>query len=237
MPQKYTDLSQRIKESLQNALELAGLFVEEVIIKDITIPNNTSDRLEKQFFAIAEAERVKKYEYSMEEISLSLYEKKAKIHEQYPNFPITLTESEKDFALNRYLRRKGEDISLLADIDKEQLEKSIEQGSGTITKAKLNAPIPPIEPKKPSSFRKIYIILTIIALVFSGIMFAVSLIAGLVLLGITILIAGILGAVKLNALKEGKKESQAYEEYKKLYKEYEEEYAAYNASKNDNKIL
>ena len=237
MPQHYTPIGEEVKKKLNESLTDAGLEICDLNILDITIPNNTNEMFERQFFAIAEAERVKDYEYRMENAALDLYEKKAEIHNKYPDFPVTLTESEKDFALNRYLKRIGVNTDLTADIENDTLATRERQGTGTLTKAKMVEPIAPKEPKKPNAFRKIFIISLAICSIVSLIMLIVNVPVGLICLGVTVLLFGVLTSAKWNALKNGKSETKAYNEYKKQYEDYKAEYALYLENKNNNRTI
>ncbi|MBO4539512.1 MAG: hypothetical protein J5781_04490 [Clostridia bacterium] len=235
MPQHYTAIGDEVKKTLNKTFGEAGLEICDLNILDITIPNNTNEMFERQFFAIAEAERVKDYEYRMENAALDLYAKKAEIHSKYPDFPVTLTESEKDFALNRYLKRIGVDTDLSVDIKSDELADREKQGIGTLTKTKMAEPIAPKEPKKPNAFRKVFFALLTVCILVSVIMLIVMLPIGLICLGVTILLFGVLASVKWNALKVGKSESKAYNEYKKQYEDYKAEYALYLESKDNNR--
>lgn len=237
MPQHYTTIGEEVKQTLNKTLGDAGLEICDLNILDITIPNNTNEMFERQFFAIAEAERVKDYEYRMENAALDLYAKKAEIHSKYPEFPVTLTESEKDFALNRYLKRIGVNTDLSADIESDELADREKQGTGTLTKTKMAEPIAPKEPKKPNAFRKVFLSFLSICLVVSIVLLIVKLPVGLIFLGATVLLFGILASVKWNALKVGRSESKAYNEYKKQYEDYKAEYALYLESKNNNRTM
>lgn len=235
LSQHYTALSNIALHAMNAAFEKEGLQVADVSIVDITIPNNTNEMFERQFFAIAEAKRVKDFENKQAQASLELYEKKAAIHSKYPEFPVTLTESEKDFALNRYLKRNGIDKKLVANIKSDELAEKEEQSEGTLTAGKLVKPVAPIPPKA-SSFRKVYFILLIVCIIISSVMFVAGVGAALISYGVTMLIFGLIAVVNMNALKHGKQDEKAAAEYQKQYEEYKREYANYMATKNENEI-
>lgn len=121
LPQHYTALNQSVEENLGACLQDSGLVVVSCLIRDINVTDNTDVLLRHQFFALAEDERVKAHEQRLAQAALDLYERKAAIHEKYPNFPLSLTEAEKDLAMNRYLMRMGRDTTLRADIKEIQL--------------------------------------------------------------------------------------------------------------------
>ena len=121
LPQHYTALNQSIEQNLGECLKDSGLVVVNFLIRNINVTDNTDVLLRHQFFALAEDERVKAHEQKLAQAALDLYERKAAIHEKYPNFPLSLTEAEKDLAMNRYLMRMGRDTTLRADIKEIQL--------------------------------------------------------------------------------------------------------------------
>ena len=196
LPQYYSELNSAVSDALDIALKAFGLSVVDLDILDISISNNTQDLFEKQYFAISEARRVKEYEFAMEETALNLYEKKAEIHNKYPEFPVTLTEAEKDFALNRYLNRNGIDTSLSAEIRKKHLDDPDDRRhEGTLTKGKTTKPQAPT----PSKFKKAYFIALVIMLLVSISICFGSVAGGLIAIGITALIFGIIAIVKYPA--------------------------------------
>ncbi len=209
LPQFYSELNAAVADNLNVALKTYGLEVVDLNILDISISNNTQELFEKQYFAISEARRVKEYEYAMEETALNLYEKKAEIHNKFPEFPVTLTEAEKDFALNRYLNRNGIDTSLSAEIRKKHLESPDEvRHEGTLTKGKTTKP--PI--LQPSNFKKVYFIALVIMLLVSISICFGSVAGGLIAIGITALIFGIIAVAKYPAFlkTENQDDNSAY---------------------------
>ena len=115
LPQYFTVLNKGISVNLRTSLGDYGMEAVEFVLSKIAVPNNAEELLREQFYTIAKAERFKDHEHRMANAALDLYERKAAIHEKYPNFPLTLTEAEKDFALKRYLKRMGEDTELKGD--------------------------------------------------------------------------------------------------------------------------
>lgn len=206
LPQHYTLINGGILDNLREYFRTCGLDATEFALSDISVPNNTDAMLKNQFFAIAEAERIKTYEQRMESASLDLYERKAAIHSKYPDFPLTLTEAEKDLALNRYLTRMGRDTSLKADIEEKQLTDRTIANDGTVTtERKVSIPT---YIKKSNKFRLVYGIMVALIYVVSLSMFAIDIGAGLVSLGIATLIAGMTAFFGYNRLKYGSKTKQ-----------------------------
>ena len=203
LPHYYTAINQKILESLQATFDSCGLEAVDFALSDISVPNNTDKLLQNQFFAIAEAERFKAYEQRMEKASLDLYERKAEIHNKYPDFPLTLTETEKDLALNRYLKRMGQDTELKAEIQEKRIPQRGKEKGGTATVEHTAAA--PTFVKTDMKFRYAYLIITAVLLVFSFCMFAVSAVAGLATLGSSIFVCGMVAFFGYKKLKYGNK--------------------------------
>lgn len=221
----YKELGERVKSNLTANVITYGLDVAEVNILSIYIPEKTDAQIESQCFAIAEAERVKDYENRMEEISLKHYEKKAEIHAKYPDFPLTLTEAEKDLALNRYLKRNGVDKAYTAEIEKEKLKARIDSGKGTATKLAIEKPV---QPKKPSNLNAltIFIVLASVCVAASCLTMLASVAAGLIMLGVVVLGFGLFAAFKWKSITESHKNKKEYlkqeEEYFKALMAYQQ---------------
>lgn len=201
LPHHYTAINLGVLEALRAAFEPCGLNVTDFVLSDISVPNNTDQMLKNQFFAIAEAERVKAYEQRMEKTSLDLYERKAEIHSKYPDFPLTLTETEKDLALNRYLTRTGHNTTLKADIKEEKISKRDKKFGGTATAE--HAAVPTVLVDKSNRFRVVFILMAIVFTIIALSMFAVAVKAGLIALGVDVLVCGLIASFGYNKLKYG----------------------------------
>lgn len=201
LPHYYTAINQKILESLNITFISSGLEATDFALTDISVPNNTDKLLQNQFFAIAEAERIKTYEQRMEKASLDLYERKAEIHNKYPNFPLTLTETEKDLALNRYLKRIGQNTDMKVEIKEKNILRRAKATSGHVTEEPESST--PTFINTDHKFRIAYIIATAILLVFSFSMFAVSPVAGSASLAATVLICGLTAFFGYKKLKYG----------------------------------
>ncbi len=206
LPQYYTDINQAVFAKLSAQFAECGLALTEFTLSDISVPNNTDKLLRDSFFAISEAERMKEHEYKMEKEALDLYERKASIHSKYPDFPITLTEAEKDFALNRYLTRIGKDTSLSADINDKVLENRKVVNKGTVTtERKISAPK---LIKKSNKVRLIYAISVAVMYFIAFLCFIPGVKVGFSLLACVTLISGVAGLVLFDKLKNGNKKEQ-----------------------------
>lgn len=223
----YREMDEKIKATLAIDLRKYGLEVAEANIVGITIPERTSAKIEGQCFAIAEEERVKDYENRMEEISLKHYERKAEIHSKYPDFPVTLTETEKDLALNRYLKRNGVEKTYTA-IDTPKPEERVDPGRGSETKLEVTEPEPPKKPKYANALA-IYISLLCVGILAGGLTMIASVSAGLIVLGVVVLGFGLYAAINWNKIKDAQ---NGKKEYKKLEDEYKKELMAYQNRAN-----
>lgn len=209
LPHYYTAINQKIFESLKLTFEPCGLEATDFALTDISVPNNTDKLLQNQFFAIAEAERIKAYEQRMEKASLDLYERKAEIHNKYPDFPLTLTETEKDLALNRYLKRMGQNTDLKAEIKEQYIPQRVKEKSGTVTDEHTSAA--PAYVKTDKRFRIAYFIVSAVLLVIALSMFALSTVAGLISLGIVAFICGMTAFFGYNKIKYGNQTVTTFE--------------------------
>lgn len=233
LPQHYTIINKEILDSLTNCFGECGLAAMDFSISDISVPDNTDSLLRNQFFAIAEAERVKAHEQRLESASLDLYERKAAIHNKYPNFPITLTESEKDLALNRYLTRIGKDTMLKADIKERRLTNRKVSNEGTATAERSVAPI--TVTKQSNGFRVFYAIMVSVLYIIAFAMFAHSTSAGLIALGCATLVSGLTACFCYNRLMYGSKREQIIKEDCERELEININQNNYDVAKTENK--
>lgn len=207
LSQHYTELNQAMLEKLGEYFTSCGLQTTYFAFSDISVPNNTEQLLKNQFFAIAEAERIKAHEQKIEKASLDLYERKAEIHSKYPDFPITLTEAEKDFALNRYLARTGHDTTLKANIKEKALSGRKEELSGTETVGDESVPPTVVS----YTFRFIYAVVVVVLYIVALIMFAGGLRLGFAALACVTFGAGLTFACCYKKIKYGTETRQIVE--------------------------
>lgn len=228
-----------IRDSLQSRLQVAfgayGLEISDLKINDIYLLNDIDKHLESQYFALAKIARVKEFEYKLEEQSLKLYEKKASIHAAYPDFQVGLTEAEKDLALERYLKRIGQDKEVEVNVNEEVLDDRYRENTDAVTTAKINAPV---KPQKYVSSKKcriwygiaaaLWAVLTVIFNVLGNDFATIGIIIGVVG-AIGLAVVGILLRYQLRygvskAVKE--EYDQKMETYRKNLKAYQDNAAA-----------
>ena len=119
----YGKLAERILANANAALAAYGIVVNTFAIDNIESLDNTFDDMEKQYLTIAKEKCWKTYQNEMQAAALVNYEKKAEIHNKYPEFAATLTEEEKDLALNRYLEKNGKETKKILPLQKKLLAK------------------------------------------------------------------------------------------------------------------
>lgn len=233
LPRYFGVIREKLVAVLGEKLSDGGLEVADVRIVNITVPDNTSEKLEQQYFALAEAERIKQFENKVEEESLRLYEMKASIHSKYPQFPMTLTEAEKDFALNRYLKRIGKDKEMSTEIQKEDLEERRDEGKGSVTTVTIAKPEPPVMPVANHTFRTVYAVLVCLFAVVGIVVGTVAkqTAAGLAILVVTVaaaLVVGIVFRARFSGIS-----ASAMEEYNRQMEQYQKNLAEYNEKANE----
>lgn len=234
LSKNYTKLSKTIVNNAEESFGEFGIEVADLSIKDISLSNNAGKMLEEQYFAIAEAERVKEFEHRIEETSLDFYEKKAIIHSKYPSFPVSLTEAEKDFAFDRFLRKENKGRVYSTKLDEIKLATRNKPEKIVREKPQL---IVPKEPNAPKMFKGLIPYAILFALFVIGSLIAMFMIKdsniGLYALIGSVVIFGAIGVVLFVISSKRKGMYPSKKEYKKLYEEYEKELEQYQEKKNE----
>ena len=107
----YGEIEEELSVELNKLLKDSGLSIQKINVIKISIPESTSKLLEQQSLALVNEKNRRNNELEYERKSLENYAKKAEIHSLNPNFELTLTEAEKDFALNRYIVKHDVDCN------------------------------------------------------------------------------------------------------------------------------
>ena len=219
----YDEIEKEIENELTRIIENSGLLIQKVNVIKLSIPETTSKLLEKQSLALVNEKNRRTNELEYEKLSLENYAKKAEIHSNNPNFEMTLTEAEKDFALNRYIIRHDVDRNTYV---KDQYESSNELTDRNVASsdqvAKKAIDKPALLPTKKKNFSLLFfvvaIILTITAFVAMGNDYIGK---GLLRLGFAVLFigAGIIGN-RIYKDKKGMIDSEAEAEYAAQQAEY-----------------
>ena len=167
-----------------------GISVSDFVIKNIAIPKDIQNKLEDQAFKIRQRRSDVEADAEFAKLSLESYEAKLAIHSKYPNSEVSLTEYEKDLALKRYLTKVGRTVKENVDHTINISRKALRADS-TINKPE---DIIPDIPTKVNVFRRNFIILSVLAAIISLIVIASNPGAGLIVLGVSILIFGLVAA-------------------------------------------
>lgn len=136
---KHEELEKAIQNELTAILSDGGLLAEKVSIKQLSLVDETAKLLERHGLEYLIEQRRQDLEIEYEKASLVNYEKKAAIHSANPDFTPTLTEAEKDFALNRYIRKSKFEGGELQEIKLGKL-KDRQTGSDDILKKQADVP-------------------------------------------------------------------------------------------------
>lgn len=231
LPRHYDAIKRAMLQKLASPAAKYGLQVTSIKLNDISLIDRIDEQLEKQYYALATQAQVKQFEYRMEEESLRLYEKKAGIHAAYPDFEPGLTEAEKDFALERYLKRKDKSKNLEVKVDTQKIDQRLVEHTKTATTVSIAKPEPPKPPVKRNKWRVLFAVLAVLWLVPTVLTFVFN----LNYVAIPLLIVGVLGLVALGITKRyqlryglTQKEKTEYDKAYQVYEKLLAEYKAYN---------
>ncbi len=98
----YTTIINKALEKMTETFKNRGLEINNIFILNITIPNGVSDIIERKKLESIQIMEDVLVKTKAERLALENYEKKAEIHKKYPEWDVTLTEREKDNAVERY---------------------------------------------------------------------------------------------------------------------------------------
>ncbi|MBR6737950.1 MAG: hypothetical protein IKL82_06325 [Clostridia bacterium] len=107
----HEDIEQLVKAELNKLLK-GCLSVESVLIRKLSVSSAVSDILQRQGLELLSERSKKKSDLEYEKRALENYAKKAEIHTQNPQFSAGLTEAEKDYALDRYIKKRKFDLGI-----------------------------------------------------------------------------------------------------------------------------
>ena len=196
-------LEGEIKEKMSEVFKEYGIIVSELTIQKLAIPKDIQYKLEDQAFQIRKKRADIEADAEFAEISLKNYEEKLAIEEKYPNAQHTLTEYEKDLALQRFLIKNG--IQREQDIDHSiKLSQKEDKKDAAIAQ---KADVIPEVPQKKNVFKIVYFVFLALFLTISFILMgAVGIGAGFIMLGITIIVFGLIAAFMHEKFKKQKVE-------------------------------
>lgn len=99
----YAEISSILASELQAKYVNCGIEITNANLINTYRLNDAAEAFEKHHFELAMQEKSALVQHQKEILALENYEKKADIHNRYPNFAIGLTEEEKNNAIDRYL--------------------------------------------------------------------------------------------------------------------------------------
>lgn len=220
LPEHMVEIKDVLLDKLRVATEGSGLTVSDLKVNDVSLINRIDEVLEKQFYGLAKLARMKEFEYKQEEESLKFYEKKAMIHAAYPDFEVGLTEAEKDFALDRYLKRKEIAKDLGVEVYNQKTGQRFAEHTGEATRVSIKKPEPPVPLVASHKYLTRLIVLIVASLVAAAI--AAVLPDYPILWGVTAalgIITILYGIINRYKIKYGvsKQEKEEYDEKLKTY--------------------
>ena len=197
-----------IKKRMNETFADYGIELSELIIKKLAIPKEIQYKLEDQAFQIRKKRAEIEADSEFSKKSLESYAAKLAIQEKFPNAQHTLTEYEKDLALKRYLiktkRAQEEKIDHTIEIKKAKVNKDEE--------LKKVEDVAPEAPAPKNTFKIVYFTMLAICVLASLLTFIGSIGIGLILLGVTALVFGMIAAFKNEKFKKVEMEKELPEE-------------------------
>ena len=243
----YRTISNAMMTLFERDYDRTGVLLTEFQIRELALPQQALDQVADDYYAYRELDREMEFRNRCEQLALDTYERKAEIHERCQNFPVGMTEAEKDFAFDRFLKKMGkyERGDLKAGYDPNAailVTPSKHRNSVTPTPVEsIREPLPPIQPTIesiptppsyiPRSTTGMFVMLILLAVLFSGLAFFVGYyFAGNTFFGF--LVAGV--SVFLLSLYRARMEIIEYKNRKHAaeYLEYTKRYNHYVESKN-----
>ncbi len=208
--------------NLDDILAGSGAIVRNVEISNLSVSKQTEKMLEQNSLELVNMKTRKKAEIEYEKESLLTYEKKAEIHAKHPDFPVTMTEAEKDFAIERYAtryeievgKRKQEDYTSKLDERKTKI-------ADAETVKRADVPVRE-EIKTP---KHVLLIIPFLVLFIIGIVTAIEsgIGLGLLFIGLSIIPLGFMIATSVSKKEKGE-ESETTKEANAEYQAQLEEY-------------
>lgn len=183
-------LENDIKIKLGNILREYGIVINDLTIQKLAIPKDIQYKLEDQAFQIRKKRADIEANAEFAEISLKSYAQKLAIEEKFPNAQHSLTEYEKDLALQRYLIKNDRDKDQAIS---HEIKLKRKAGKKDTTIAQEEDIIPEV-PQKKNVFKIAYIISLLLCVIVSLACMAAGVAIGLIMLGATVIIFGAVAA-------------------------------------------
>lgn len=184
------EIGNNVLAKLKEEFKPYGINATEFIVKRLAIPQNVRHKLEDQALAIRQKRQDVEADAEFAKISMTNYEAKLAIEKKYPDTTHSLTEYEKDLALNRYLIKTGRKYAEAVDRSISLHTKSTAPDS-VITKER---DLVPDVPQPKNIFKTAYLWLLCITALIGFIILANNFGAGCIVLGIVAAIFGTIAA-------------------------------------------
>ena len=162
----YDEIEESIAEILGESLEGSGISVHKVNVAKISVTDTMQKILENQSLELMKDQRKRDAEIAYEKKALENYAQKAEIHAKNPEFALTLTEAEKDFALSRYITKHDVDLNRYKK-EVEQNETLVERKEAAADEAISKTMDKPMLAKK--SYRSLLLLIPALILIVVGI--------------------------------------------------------------------
>lgn len=224
----YDEIEKETTKALNQTLADAGVTVQKMAIQKLSISENATKILEKEGLDRIREKIKREAELEYEKQALENYAIKAKIHKDNPNFELTLTEAEKDFALDRYITKNLADNGKLKETEfKDELADRKKKTASTTLEKGID--VPDLQEKKAKKNGLLFIP-AIIFLITGIIMFIGDANVGA---GVALLVFGIVffcGAI----FQAYRNQKQSTKVTPRMQEEYQAKVEEYNEKENDN---
>lgn len=223
----FTQISRQIKEKLSYVAAEWGVEIKDAEVKEIDMPSNLMEIVRQEYINISRERSRMDFEQTVAENSLKNYEKKAEIHSKYPQFQMTLTEAEKDNALDRYLKRVEKYKKEIVDVKDKQLQDDKTHVLQSFDEV-ITEPTKPVKPVKSSILKKFFIWLAVfLAAGVGGFFIPNRSYIGFIVIAATVVIFGIYAATHIKQMKEAKNYPHSLAKYNEEMTKYTVDYAEY----------
>lgn len=183
------DVQAEIKAKLNAVYAAYGITVSDLVIRKIAIPDDIKNKVEDLQFRIRQRHAETEASAELASISLRSYEEKLAIQAKYPDVEPTLTEYEKDLALQRYLAKVGR-------AEEEEVDHAIAitgKVDAPDTTIAAQADVVPEADVTVNNFKIGFIVAAVVAALISLITMASSVPAGFIMLLVSAVVLTLIG--------------------------------------------
>ena len=244
----YKTISGAMMSLFEGDFDRTGVLLTEFQIRELALPQQALDQAADHYYAYRELEREMEFRNRCEQLALDTYERKAEIHEKCQSFPVGMTEAEKDFAFDRFLKKMGRyekgELKGGYDPNSSKFLTQNKHRAGATPDEILRAPAAPIQPAMepipapPSYIPRnttpgfillilLSICLTAIAFYVSSAIFGLGSFLGFVVAGVAVFLLGLYRANMEKVEYKNRKYAPEYNDYMKRYNAYVESKNSY----------